>query len=311
VKFAAYVASMKSITMMEPALSRIVYVNGAFLPEAEAKISIFDRGFIFADGIYEVSAVLDGGLVDNEAHLARLARSLREIDLAMPLPKPDIVALQKELILRNRLVEGSIYLQVTRGAADREFPFPPDAKPSLVMFTQAREIVNDPKAVTGIKLHSVADIRWARRDIKSVALLAQVLAKQAAAAAGCQEAIMHEDGVVTEGGSSTVFIVTEDGRIVTRPNSQAILPGITRQSVIRLATEKALAIEERSFTLDEVFAARECFTTSATGFVKPVVEVDGKRIGGGQPGPVARRLRDIYVEAARAEAAATHSLASA
>ncbi|MFI5016062.1 MAG: D-amino-acid transaminase [Hyphomicrobiales bacterium] len=286
-------------------MSRIVYVNGAFVPEAEAKISIFDRGFIFADGIYEVSAVIDGGLIDNEAHLARLARSLHEIDLAMPCSKEEIVALQRELIRRNHLVEGSVYLQVTRGAADREFAFPQDARPSLVMFTQVREMVNDPKAVTGIKLHSVADIRWARRDIKSVALLAQVLAKQAAAAAGCQEAIMHEDGVVTEGGSSTVFIVTQDGHIVTRPNSHAILPGITRQSVIRLAGEKNLAIQERLFTLDEVFAAQECFITSATSLVKPVIEVDGKRIGGGQPGPMARRLRDIYIEAARAEAAAT------
>jgi D-alanine transaminase len=286
-------------------LSRIVYVNGAFVPEEDAKISIFDRGFIFADGIYEVSAVLDGGLVDNDAHLARLERSLRAIDLAMPCPKDEIVAAQKELIGKNRLVEGSIYLQVTRGAADREFAFPPDAKPSLVMFTQAREIVDDPKAVSGIKLLSVPDIRWARRDIKSVALLAQVLAKQAAAAAGCQEAIMHEDGVVTEGGSSTVFIVTEAGGIVTRPNSHAILPGITRQTLLRLAREKTLAIEERLFTLDEVFAAQECFVTSATSFVKPVVEVDGRRIGGGQPGPMARRLRELYVEAARAEAART------
>src|ERR1700730_6067448 len=266
----------------ERALSRIVYVNGAFVPEEDAKISVFDRGFIFADGIYEVSAVLDGGLVDNDAHLARLERSLRAIDLAMPCPKDEIVAAQKELIAKNRLVEGSIYLQVTRGAADREFAFPPDAKPSLVMFTQAREIVDDPKAVSGIKLLSVPDIRWARRDIKSVALLAQVLAKQAAAAAGCQEAIMHEDGVVTEGGSSTVFIVTGDGQIVTRANSQAILPGITRQTLIRLAREKELAIEERSFTLDEVFTARECFVTSATAFVNAVVEVDGRRIGGGQ-----------------------------
>jgi D-alanine transaminase len=291
----------------ERALSRIVYVNGAYLPEEDAKISIFDRGFIFADGIYEVSAVLDQGLVDNDGHLARLERSLKAIDLPMPCTKAEIVAVQKELILRNRLVEGSIYLQVTRGAADREFSFPQGAKPSLVMFTQERKIVDDPKAATGIKLLSVPDIRWARRDIKSVALLAQVLAKQAAAAAGCQEAIMHENGVVTEGGSSTVFIVTEGGRIVTRPNSQSILPGITRQAVLRLAREKALAFEERLFTLDEVFAAQECFTTSATSFVKAVVEVDGKRIGGGQPGPVGRRLRDLYIEAARAEAAATRA----
>jgi D-alanine transaminase len=288
-------------------LSRIVYVNGAFVPEAEARISIFDRGFIFADGIYEVSAVLDGGLVDNDAHLARLERSLGAIELPMPRPKQEIVAVQKELIRRNRLVEGSIYLQATRGAADREFAFPEGAKPSLVMFTQDRQIIDDPKAVSGIKLLSVPDIRWARRDIKSVALLAQVLAKQAAAAAGCQEAIMHEEGVVTEGGSSTVFIVTEGGRIVTRPNSHAILPGITRQTVLGLARERSLEIEERLFTLDEVFAAQECFVTSATSFVKPVIEVDGKRIGGGQPGPVARRLRDLYVEAARADAAASRA----
>ena len=288
-------------------MSRIVYVNGAYLPEEEAKISVFDRGFIFADGIYEVSAVVDGGLVDNEGHLARLERSLKAIDLAMPCAKEEIVKVQKELIARNRLVEGSIYLQVTRGAADRDFAFPTDAKSSLVMFTQARQIIDDPKSVSGIKLLSVPDIRWARRDIKSVALLAQVLAKQAAAAAGCQEAIMHEDGVVTEGGSSTVFIVTEAGTIVTRPNSHAILPGITRQTIMRLAREKDLALEERLFTLDEVFAAQECFITSATSFVKPVVEVDGKRIGGGQPGPAGRRLRDLYVEAARAEAAKTRA----
>jgi D-alanine transaminase len=285
-------------------LSRIVYVNGAFLPEEEARISVFDRGFIFADGIYEVSAVIDGGLVDNDAHLARLERSLREIDLAMPTSKDEIVKLQRELIRRNKLTEGSVYLQVTRGIADREFAFPKDVKPSLVMFTQSRVMIDDPLAKTGIRLKSVPDIRWARRDIKSVTLLAQVLAKQAAAASGCQEAIMHEDGVVTEGGSSSIFIVNEDGQIVTRPNSHAILPGITRQSVIRLAREENLSIEERSFTLDEVFAARECFVTSATSLVKAVVEVDGRMIGGGQPGPMARRLRDIYVEAARAQAAA-------
>ncbi len=189
-KFAAYVA-FSNRSAWEPPRLHTVYVNGAFLAEEEAKISIFDRGFIFADGIYEVSAVVDGGLVDNDAHLARLERSLGEIDLPISMPKQKIVALQNELIARNHLVEGSIYLQVTRGAADREFAFPQDAKPSLVMFTQAREIVNDPKATSGIELLGVPDIRWARRDIKSVALLAQVLAKQAAAAAGCQEAIMH------------------------------------------------------------------------------------------------------------------------
>ena len=290
--------------MQEPTLSRIVYVNGAFFPEAEAKISIFDRGFVFADGVYERIAVLDAGLADNDGHLTRLERSLREIALAMPATKSEIVAIQKELIRRNELVEGSVYLQVTRGAADRDFSFPAGVKPSLVMFTQAGNILNDPAATTGIKLKSVPDIRWERRDIKSVALLAQVLAKQAAAAAGCQEAIMHENGNVTECGSSTAFIVTGEGHIVTRPNSRSILAGITRHSIMRLAREREIVIEERIFTLDEVFAAQEVFITSATSFVMPVVEVDGKRIGGGQPGPMARRLRDIYIKAAKAEAAA-------
>jgi D-alanine transaminase len=249
-------------------------------------------------------------LIDNDSHLARLERSVGEIALSLPETLERIVEIQKELVARNNLVDGTVYIQVTRGAViPRDFVFPKDARPTLVMFTSVKDIVGAASAKTGIGVITVPDIRWARRDIKSVALLAQVLAKQAAAAAGCQEAIMHEDGVVTEGGSSTVFIVTEKGQIVTRPNSHAILPGITRQSVIRLAGEKALMVEERNFTLDEVFAAQECFITSATSFVKPVIEVDGKRIGGGQPGPVARRLRDIYVEAARAEAAASRQAA--
>ncbi len=284
-------------------MTAIAYVNGSFVPQDEAKISIMDRGFLFADGIYEVSAVLDGKLVDNAMHMARLERSVGEIALALPLPVTRIAQLMRELVEKNALMEGLVYLQVTRGAdATRSFPFPADVKPTLVMFVDRFDFINSPKARTGIKMKSVEDIRWARRDIKSVALLAQVLAKQAAAAEGCQEALMHEGGVVTEGGSSTAFIVKGEGasaRIVTRENSQKILPGCTRRALMDLAKETGIEIEERAFTLDEAYGAKEAFITSATSFVMPVTEIDGRAIGGGQVGPVARRLRELYVEHAR------------
>lgn len=281
-------------------MARTVYVNGEFLPEDQAKISVFDRGFIFADGIYEVAAVLDGKLVDNDAHLARLEKSLGEIAMPLPLPKAEIQRLQKELVTRNAVQEGMVYLQVTRGAADREFSFPKDIPQTLVMFTQNFDIINSPKPVTGIKLAIVEDIRWARRDIKSVALLAQVLAKQYAAAHGAQEALMHENGTVTEGGSSSIIILTPDGKLVTRPFSRAILPGITRQSVKKLCDENNIPWEERNFTVEETLNAAEVMVMSASSFVMPVVEIDGMRVGGGQPGPVARKLRDIYIAHARA-----------
>ncbi|MGL4325126.1 MAG: D-amino-acid transaminase [Beijerinckiaceae bacterium] len=284
-------------------MPRIVYVNGEFVAEDQAKISIFDRGFIFADGIYEVAAILDGRLVDNEAHLARLERSLNEIGMPLPLPRADIVKLQKDIVARNGVREGLVYMEVTRGAADREFAFPANIPQTFVMFTQAFDIINSPKPVTGIKLASLPDIRWARRDIKSVALLAQVLAKQHAATQGAQEALMYEDnGTITEGGSSSVLIVTAEGTLVTRPLSQAILPGITRQSVKALCAEKNIPYEERLFTLEETLGAAEVMIASASSFVMPVTEIDGKRVGGGQPGPLARRLREIYIEHARATA---------
>jgi D-alanine transaminase len=281
----------------------IAYVNGSFVPEAEAKVSVFDRGFLFADGIYEVSAVLGGKLVDNALHMARLERSVGEIGLALPLPIAEIAALMQEIVRRNALDEGLVYLQVTRGAeAGRNFPFPKEAKPTLVMFCEAKAYADAPAAKTGIRIKSVPDIRWARRDIKSVALLAQVLAKQAAAAEGCNEAWMHEDGVVTEGGSSTAYIVQGEGaeaRIVTRENSQKILPGCTRAALLSLTRETGIAVEERAFTIEEAYAASEAFVTSATNFVMPVTEIDGRKIGGGQVGPVARRLRELYIAHAR------------
>jgi len=284
-------------------LDSIAYVNGSFVPLSEAKVSILDRGFLFADGIYEVAAVLDGKLVDNASHLARLKRSVGEIALEMPESLERIEQLQKELVARNKLENGLVYLEVTRGAdTGRDFAFPKGVKPTLVMFTSVKDIINAPSAKSGIAVITVPDIRWERRDIKSVALLAQVLAKQAAAAAGAGEAWMIEDGKVTEGGSSSAFIVTQDDVLVTRQNGSEILPGCTRRAVVRLAEERQLRVEERAFTIAEALAAKEAFITSASSFVQPVVSIDGKPIANGKPGPMASRLREIYIDFARATA---------
>jgi D-alanine transaminase len=284
-------------------LDRIAYINGSFVPLADAKVSVLDRGFLFADGIYEVAAVLDGRLIDNASHLARLERSVSEIALELPETLPRIQEIQKQLIARNHLVDGLVYLQVTRGAdTGRDFAFPKDVKPTLVMFTSAKDIVEAPAAKTGIAVITVPDIRWARRDIKSVALLAQVLAKQAAAVAGAGEAWMIEDGMVTEGGSSSAFILTQDDVLVTRQNSSAILPGCTRKAVVALAEERQLRVEERPFSIQEALAAKEAFITSATLFVQPVVSIDGTAVADGKPGPMTNRLRAIYLDFARATA---------
>lgn len=281
----------------------IAYVNGDFVPLSEAKVSILDRGFLFADGIYEVAAVLDGKLIDNASHLARLERSVGEISLALPETTERIQEIQKELVRRNNLVNGMVYLEVTRGAdTGRDFAFPTGVKPTLIMFTSVKDIVNAPSARTGISVITVPDIRWARRDIKSVALLAQVLAKQAAAEAKAGEAWMVEDGKVTEGGSSSCFILTQDDVIVTRQNGSEILPGCTRKAVVKLAEERQLRIEERPFSVEEAIGAKEAFITSATVFVQAVVSIDGKRVGDGKPGPMTNRLREIYVDFAKATA---------
>lgn len=285
-------------------MEQIAYVNGSFLPMSEAKVSILDRGFLFADGIYEVAAVLDGKLIDNASHLTRLERSVGEIALALPETIDRIQDIQRELVTRNHLVNGMVYLEVTRGAdTGRDFAFPKaGVKPTLVMFTSVKDIVNAESAKTGIGVITVPDLRWVRRDIKSVALLAQVLAKQAAAEAGAGEAWMIEDGKVTEGGSSSCFILTQDDVIVTRHNSSAILPGCTRKAVVALAAERQLRIEERPFTIEEALAAKEAFITSATVFVQAVVTIDGKTVANGKPGPMTNRLREIYVDFAKATA---------
>lgn len=282
-------------------MSRIVYVNGAYVPEEEAKISVFDRGFLFADGVYEVTSVLDGKLIDYPGHRARLHRSLGELDLTLPVEDAELEAIHRELLTRNKMFEGMVYLQVTRGAADRDFAYPVGATPSLVMFTQAVALVDSPKARDGIKVIGVPDIRWARRDIKTVMLLAPVLGKQAAHEAGAFEAWMIEDGMVTEGTSSNAYIV-KDGKVTTRGLSNRILAGCTRRSLFRLAREHGVELEERAFSAGEAYGADEAFLTSASNFVLPITEIDGRRIGGGQPGPVTRKLREIFLQVAMGQA---------
>ncbi|MBO6948885.1 MAG: D-amino-acid transaminase [Rhodospirillales bacterium] len=281
-------------------MSRIVYVNGEYLPEEDAKISVFDRGFLFADGVYEVSAVIDGKLIDNEAHLARLKRSMSELKMTPPATGEEIIAIMEQMVERNGIEEGLVYLQVTRGAADRDFAMPTDATPSLVMFTQKKTLTQNPVADKGISVITVPDIRWKRRDIKTVALLPASLAKQAALDAGANDAWFVEDGFVNEGSSNNAFIVTEDGKIITRHLGNEILHGITRKAVMELAKRENLEIEERPFTPEEAYDAREAFSTSASAFVMPVIKIDDHTLGNGVPGPVTDKLRKLYIEMAKA-----------
>ena len=283
-------------------MTRIVYVDGQFVPENEARVSVFDRGFLFGDGVYEVSAVLGGGLVDNAGHLARLDRSLGELGIVSPATPDEIARTQKELVARNDLDEGIVYLQITRGPADRDFAYPAEPKPTLVMFTQKKALVDSPLAARGITVITVPELRWRRRDVKTVGLLAASMAKQAALDAGADDAWMVEDGFVTEGSSNNAYIVTRSGVVVTRHLGNEILHGITRATVLRLARERQITIEERPFTVEEAKSAAEAFITSASSFIIPVVGIDGETIGDGRPGPITGRLRDIYIESARASA---------
>jgi len=281
---------------------RTVYVNGEYLPENEAKVSIFDRGFLMADGVYEVTSVLDGKLIDFAGHAKRLERSLNELDMPHPAVLPDLLEVHRELVRLNGIEEGMIYLQITRGAPDdRDFVFPDPEKttPTVVLFTQNKPgLANSPAAKKGIKVISIADQRWARRDIKTVQLLFPSMGKMMAKAAGVDDAWMVEDGAVTEGTSNNAYII-KGNTIVTRHLGNEILHGITRAAVLRFAKEAQMKVEERSFTIAEAQEADEAFITSASTFVMPVVEVDGVAIGAGTPGPVAARLREIYLEESR------------
>ena len=281
-------------------MERIVYLDGQFINESEAKVSIFDRGFLFGDAVYEVTAVLDGKLVENEGHMVRLQRSCNELQISLPVTTEEITTIQKSLIKKNNLNEGGIYLQVSRGSAgDRDFGYPSGIKPTLVLFTQARSLLDTPKAVKGMKVITIEDIRWKRRDIKTVGLLAPCMAKQAAIDAKVDDAWLVEDGYITEGSSNNAYIVTQEGVLVTRPLSNDILHGITRKALLELAEEEKITIEERLFTVAEAYQASEAFVSSATTFVWPVVEIDGRTIGAGAPGQVANKLRQIYIELAK------------
>lgn len=278
-------------------MERIVYLNGEYVKETDAKISIFDRGFLFADAVYEVTAVLNGKLVDNAGHLARLERSCQELELPLPVSAEQLTQIQKQLVKLNQLEEGGVYLQLSRGnAGDRDFAYPVDTKPTLVLFTQARALLDSPKAAKGMKVISLPDIRWKRRDIKTVGLLAPCMAKQAALNVGADDAWLVEEGYVTEGSSNNAYIVTNDGTLVTRPLSDAILHGITRKSLLQLAEQAGITIEERNFTIEEAYKASEAFVSSATTFVWSVVEIDGHQIGSGKPGEIAGMLRKIYID---------------
>lgn len=286
-------------------MSRTVYLNGEYLPEGEAKVSIFDRGFLMADGVYEVTSVLGGKLLDFDGHAVRLERSLGELDMAAPITKDDLLEVHRELVRLNDITDGMIYLQITRGApGDRDFVFPdPDETPStIVLFTQNKPgMADNPVAQKGIKVISIADERWGRRDIKTVQLLYPSMGKMMAKAAGVDDAWLVEDGVVTEGTSNNAYIV-KGGKIITRQLSNDILHGITRKAVLRFAREAQMEVEERAFTIAEAQDADEAFITSASTFVMPVVEVDGKAVGTGTPGSVAIRLREIYLEESRKSA---------
>ncbi len=278
---------------------RTVYVNGEYLPETQATVSIFDRAFLMADGVYEVTSVLGGKLIDFDGHIKRLERSLGELDMQHPPEMGDLLDIHRELVRANDLVDGMIYLQVTRGAAaDRDFVFPdPETtRPTVVLFTQSKPgLAKSPAADKGLKVISIDDIRWGRRDIKTVQLLFPSMGKMMAKAANCDDAWLVEDGFVTEGTSNNAYIV-KGNKIITRALSNDILHGITRAAVLRFAREAQMEVEERSFTIDEAKEADEAFITSASTFVMPVVEIDGVSVGAGTPGSVSRRLREIYLE---------------
>ncbi|MBA3911090.1 MAG: D-amino acid aminotransferase [Rhodobacter sp.] len=283
-------------------MTRTVYVNGDYLPETEAKISIFDRGFLMADAVYEVTSVLDGKLIDFDGHVKRLARSLAELEMTSPISEVDLLAMHRELVARNGIEQGMIYLQVTRGnPGDRSFMFPDPSLPgTVVAFTQdVPHLADAPAAKTGFKVISIPDLRWSRVDIKTVQLLYPSMGKMAAKKAGVDDSwFTDEDGAVTEGTSNNAYIV-KGNRIITRQLGTDILHGITRAAVLRFAAEAQFEVEERAFTPEEAQGADEAFSTAASIFVMPVVEIDGKPVGSGKPGPVATRLREIYLDEMR------------
>ena len=286
-------------------MSRVAYVNGQYAPLGEATVHIEDRGFQFADGVYEVWAVFDGRLADYEGHMTRLGRSLSELRIPAPMTKEALTQVLRETIRRNRVRDGLVYLQITRGTARRDHAFPAEGTPPSVIVTAKN--LNYPRseaqAAKGVAVITQPDIRWGRCDIKTVGLLPNVLAKQAAKERGAAEAWFVDDmGLVTEGSSTNAWIVDQDGKLRTRDTQANILRGVTRAAVLDILASEGFELDERPFSVDEAKAAKEAFYTSASGFVMPAISIDGARIGDGKPGPVATRLRARYIEAARRDA---------
>ncbi len=276
---------------------RTVWLNGAFMPEHEAKLPIFDRGLLFADAVYEGLGVLDGQIIDFPHHMARLRRSLFELEMAEPMSEADLHSALMELLARNHVEEGFLYLHITRGAHDRDYLYPSDLTPNVFAFTQ--EVHDAPT----LRLASAPDIRWARRDIKTTNLLGQVMAKEVARKAGADEALMVDrDGYVTECGAMSFFMIKE-GALYARPLLGELLPGITRATMLRVAEAEGLTIIEDRYTLEDTYSAEEAFATGASSYIQPVVEIDGHQIGNGTPGPITLHLRDAYLTAIKTEIA--------
>jgi D-alanine transaminase len=286
-------------------MSRVAYVNGAYVPHGQAVIHVEDRGFQFADGVYEVWSVFDGRLADFDGHMTRLVRSLTELRITVPMTRDALTRVLKETVRRNRVRNGIVYLQITRGTARRDHPFPPEGTPPSVIVT-ARSISatrSEAQADRGVAVITQPDIRWGRCDIKTVGLLPNILAKQAARDRGAYEAWFVDDmGLVTEGSSTNAWIIDEHGKLRTRDTQANILRGITRAAIMDLVKQEKIELDERPFSVDEAKRAREAFFTAAGAFVMPAVSIDGTTIGDGTPGPVTRKLRALYLERAKRDA---------
>lgn len=285
-------------------MSRIAYVNGEYVPHGHAAVHIEDRGYQFSDGVYEVIAVRNGVMIDGDGHMKRLQYSLDELEIAMPMSSRALTVVMAETIRRNRIRNGIIYLQITRGAAPRNHPFPDFARPAVVITARRAAFPSRADEVAGGHVITIPDIRWDRCDIKSISLLPNVLAKQAAIEADAVETwLIDGDGYITEGSSTNAWIVDKAGTLVTRPKSNAILGGITRETILKLARENGIDVVERPFTPDEAKAAREAFMTSTTSFVKPITRIDDRVIANGEPGEISRRLLSLYIDHMNAIAA--------
>lgn len=278
-------------------MARFAYVDGRYVPHDEGRVGIEDRGFQFADGIYEVASIIGGAMVDGPGHLDRMERSLAALDITPPVSRRVLELIMRELIARNGVIDGFLYLQITRGVAPRDHKFPTGIRPTLVLSTKRVDFLNQATLADGVKAITIPDIRWARCDIKSTSLLPNCMGKTQAAAAGAYEALQVDAaGVITEGTSSNVWIVTPDNRLLTRALSNGILRGVTRDRLIGIAAEEGIAVVEQAFSVAAAKAAREAFVTSATSFLTPVVQIDDTIIADGKPGPLSRRLQGWYLD---------------